>query len=132
MCQRLYKTIELKLLRLIIVDSQQRFDTEIGELCVLRRVGGNGWRICGGGGGVVDRRGSDFCGQLMSLILVPLALSVLPMTDQSAHLTEPFAARFTRERFVLHVHVSVENEENVRKNVSIKHKKKQFCNVMLG
>lgn len=43
----------------------------------------------------------------MSLVLVPLTLRVLPVADESPHLTETLAATFARERFVLHVHVPV-------------------------
>jgi len=88
---------------LVVVDSQQRFDTEIGQVYVLRRVccghnDGGGGDSSGGGGNLRDHH-------LVPLVLVPLALRVLPVADQRAHLTESLTARFARERFVLHVHV---------------------------
>jgi len=96
---------------LIIVDSQQRFNTEIGQVHVLRRIGShnddgvNGGSGGGGIGGGVG--GGDGSHRLVPLVLIPLALRVLSMADQRAHLTESFAARFARKRFVLHVHVPV-------------------------
>jgi len=58
------------------------------------------------------------------LVLVPLTLRVLPVTDQRAHLTEAFAAGFARERFVLHVNVSEETSwNNVRKRLRKKYEK---------
>jgi len=51
----------------------------------------------------------------MPLVLVPLALCVLPMADQRAHLTEAFAAGFAGEWFILHVNVSIKTSWNVKK-----------------
>lgn len=96
---------------MVVVDSQQCFDTEIGQVRVLRGVdsggpGGRGGRGRGGG----HLRGH----RLMPLVLVPLALRVLPVTDQRAHLAEPFAAGLAGERLVLHVHVPAkQSRENV-------------------
>lgn len=85
---------------LIIINPQNRFYTKVCKIYVL---GCFDSRSSGTGG---DLRG--YC--LMFLVLVPLALGIFPMTDQCAHLTKSFAARFARERFVLHVYVSVKRQ----------------------
>jgi len=73
---------------------------------LLHRVG---YRGAGGGG--------DFLGYLMALVLVPLALRVFSVADERAHLAKALAARLARERFVLHVHVPVENVENMKAKI---------------
>lgn len=80
-------------LTLVFVDSQQCFDAEIGQVRVLDGVGrgrGGGGRGWCGRGGRGDLRGH----RLVPLVLVPLALRVLPVTDQRAHLAETLAAGF--------------------------------------
>lgn len=89
---------------MIIADSQKRFDTEIGQIYVLMSCGR---RVDRG-----DLNAAGYC--LVSLVPVPLTLRVLPVTDEGAHLTEPFAAGFARERFVLHVYVPVKYNGTVK------------------
>jgi len=93
----------------VVADSQQSFDTEIGQTSVSDCVGGrHGGHCSGGSSSGSSGRGYLRGYRLVPLVLVPLTLRVLPVTDQRAHLTEAFAAGFARERFVLHVNVSVE------------------------
>lgn len=109
--------VQLPTMLVVVADSQQSFDTEIGQTSVSDCVGGRHGGHCSGGSssgssGSSGRR--DLRGyRLVPLVLVPLTLRVLPVTDQRAHLTEAFAAGFARKRFVLHVNVSVEISYNI-------------------
>lgn len=94
---------------MVVADSQQSFDTEIGQASVSDRIGGRHGSHFGGGRSSGGPGGGDLSGYgLMPLVLVPLTLRVLPVADQRAHLAEAFAAGFARKRFVLHVNVSAE------------------------
>jgi len=68
---------------LVVANSQQSFDTEIGQASVSDRVGrrhgghSGGGSSSGGPGGGGDLRGY----RLVPLVLVPLTLRVLPVAD---------------------------------------------------
>lgn len=103
---------------LVFADSEQSFDTEIGQVYVSDRVGGRHGGHCGGARTSCGSGGGDQLRgyRLVTLVLVPLALRVLPVADQCAHLTEAFAAGFAREWFVLHVNVSAKTSWNNVRN----------------
>jgi len=67
---------------MVIADSQQSFDTEIGQTSVSNCVGGRHGGHCGGGNSSGCRGGGDLRGyRLVPLVLVPLTLRVLPVAD---------------------------------------------------